>query len=535
MRVAARFQGLLPRPVAGFLGLVPTLSLWALALWPRRPPGAAGIEAALGAITFLQGHEVLRRAVVQALLRPRLDQDLLAGLGAACGFCLSLIALALEAHGSLPPSLTDPRGGPRLLLAEGATFLLVRRLAPALSAGAGPRRLRPGSTGEPRGSLPRGAVLITTLATAAALIVAVVLVHTEGGAVRLALALMSILGCLSIEALVTTRVATPPRAAFLELTGVLTRGAPEVVGVQPMQATDRPEDVLHLAAVVEYPVAHPVREAIFRACKGRFPTVLRIPGIDFLPSRGIRASYMGSDLLLGNLRLFRESRFSRRFLAELDALSKRLAGEGDSLLFLASGTELRGAISLRDPLREEALKAIRAIRNSGTEVHILSGDSRPTVEALLRRAGPIEIHAELTREERARVVEDFRASGQNALHCRPEEPRKAPRSSRGRPRSPLERCVRRVRRAWREQTTQRQLGLATGCYHAVTLSFLSGTLEPWTGTPPLPLAACVTSAVAPLILSFVFEALQIYNCRFTPRRDRRKRQPWKKQLQTSSS
>jgi Zn2+/Cd2+-exporting ATPase len=94
------------------------------------------------------------------------------------------------------------------------------------------------------------------------------------------------------------------------------------------------------------------------------------------------------------------------FVATLAGLS----AEGKSVSVLLVDGRVAGAIAMRDEPREDAKAGIAALRATGAGVVMLTGDNRPTAEAIGRELG-IEVRAELLPEDKQRIVSSLRASG----------------------------------------------------------------------------------------------------------------------------
>ncbi|MDR1674047.1 MAG: cation-translocating P-type ATPase [Oscillospiraceae bacterium] len=69
---------------------------------------------------------------------------------------------------------------------------------------------------------------------------------------------------------------------------------------------------------------------------------------------------------------------------------------------------LAGVLGLRDEIRKEAIKGVRAVHKAGIQTVMLTGDSKPTARAIAREAGIIrdETDAVLTSEEMARLSDE---------------------------------------------------------------------------------------------------------------------------------
>jgi P-type Cu+ transporter len=92
---------------------------------------------------------------------------------------------------------------------------------------------------------------------------------------------------------------------------------------------------------------------------------------------------------------------------DVEALAPRaraLAAEGKTAVYLALGGRALGIIAVADTLKPEAPEAVAALARRGVDVAMLTGDARPTAEAIAARAGIERVLAEVLPEDKAREI-----------------------------------------------------------------------------------------------------------------------------------
>ena len=191
-------------------------------------------------------------------------------------------------------------------------------------------------------------------------------------------------------------------------TGTLTLEQPQVVNIHCC-AGYAEAGVLACAAAAEQRQNHPIAQAILAAAAQR---QLDIPPLDeahYELGYGLTAQIQGQIVRIG----------SERFLAmenlELPA-GLRLAQDaahviGNTLVFVAVGDEVLGAIELAATLRTEAKATIDWLRQQGLALYILSGDQDAPTAKLAAELGMDGYFANTLPTQKAERVQELQARG----------------------------------------------------------------------------------------------------------------------------
>ncbi len=203
--------------------------------------------------------------------------------------------------------------------------------------------------------------------------------------------------------------ATRLDVVIFDKTGTLTLGKPEVVEV--VAAPGRSEtEVLALAAGMEEHSEHPLAHAILEKAKEKGREVRAMPAQRFtnIDGMGARATSGGESALVGNRRLMNAERVD---LAGLEAAAERLAGGGRTVVHVARGAKLWGLIAIADAARPSSAAAVKALRERGVEVAMLTGDNRATAERVGSELGVSMVLAEVVPGQKADQVKALQAKG----------------------------------------------------------------------------------------------------------------------------
>jgi Cu+-exporting ATPase len=113
-------------------------------------------------------------------------------------------------------------------------------------------------------------------------------------------------------------------------------------------------------------------------------------------------------VLLGNLRLMEESGVELKNLRERAAA---LTAAGRTVVYVAVDGAAAGVLAVADEIKPDSKEAVAALERLGLEVLMLTGDSRPTAEAVARAVGITRVLAEVLPEGKAAEVKKLQAAG----------------------------------------------------------------------------------------------------------------------------
>ncbi len=193
----------------------------------------------------------------------------------------------------------------------------------------------------------------------------------------------------------------------IDKTGTLTEGKPKLVRIVPASGFSE-NDILQLAASLESASEHPLADAIVRAAKEK--NVTFSPAQDFHSpvGKGVTGTVSGKKIALGNASFLKENNIDISLLA---SEAESLRQDGATAIFIAVEQKPAGILAIADPVKPSTVPALKALRDDGIRIVMLTGDNRTTAEAIARRLGIAEVEAEVLPDQKAKVVEKLRREG----------------------------------------------------------------------------------------------------------------------------
>jgi Cu+-exporting ATPase len=195
-------------------------------------------------------------------------------------------------------------------------------------------------------------------------------------------------------------------ALVFDKTGTLTEGRPELTELVGDPMAD--DELLGLAAALERASEHPLGAAVVAAADDRGLDRHEASGVSSVTGKGIRGTVGDREVALGNDALLAEIGLDPAPLADrADDLRQR----GRTVIFVAVDGQLAGLLGISDPIKETTPEAIRALKDSGLRLVMLTGDSRATAEAVARELGIDEVEAEVLPDDKQEVVARLQREG----------------------------------------------------------------------------------------------------------------------------
>ncbi|QQY79829.1 Cu+-exporting ATPase [Keratinibaculum paraultunense] len=193
----------------------------------------------------------------------------------------------------------------------------------------------------------------------------------------------------------------------LDKTGTITKGEPEVTDIISLNSLDEYE-LLKIAATVEKASEHPLGKAIVR--KGEEELLLLAEVDDFiaLPGKGLKATFEGKTVCIGNRKLMDEFNISIKTGEEE---LYRLESQGKTAMLIAIDDKLVGIIAVADKIKENSKKATKDLKDMGLEVYMITGDNKRTANAIAKEVGIDNVLAEVLPEDKANMIEKIKSEG----------------------------------------------------------------------------------------------------------------------------
>ena len=193
----------------------------------------------------------------------------------------------------------------------------------------------------------------------------------------------------------------------VDKTGTLTEGKPKLVSVEPAHGFDG-DEILALVAAIEMASEHPLAAAIVSGAKEKGLSFQAASDFQSVTGEGVEASVKDKRVAIGN-----EKMMDRLGTTSAGLIAKAQDGrsQGQTVMFVAVDSKPAGLIGVADPIKPTTAEAIKALHRDNIRVVMLTGDAEATAQAVGKMIGIDEIHANVSPEDKHRVISDLQAAG----------------------------------------------------------------------------------------------------------------------------
>ncbi|MEW5802974.1 MAG: FtsH protease activity modulator HflK [bacterium] len=191
-------------------------------------------------------------------------------------------------------------------------------------------------------------------------------------------------------------------------TGTLTQGKPKIAGIVPFGDYTE-QQILSMAATGEQHSEHLLASIIVEEARKNSVEIGKTGDFLVKPGLGIEAVHQGETLLVGNRRLLEEK--GLEFDPATDKILERIDQKGQTVILVARGQEVAGAITVQDEIRPEAVETLRKLKKLGIRLALLTGDNERVARQIAQIAGIDECAANLLPDGKVTRIREWQKEG----------------------------------------------------------------------------------------------------------------------------
>jgi Cu2+-exporting ATPase len=197
------------------------------------------------------------------------------------------------------------------------------------------------------------------------------------------------------------------QAVVFDKTGTLTEGKPRISEIATVQDWNE-DEVLRLVGGAEAESNHPLSTAVLEEVKRRQLQLPRTEHFENLSGLGVKASIEGKEVLVGTVKLMKQSGIDT---APLEEKINQFVERGETIMVLAVDGRVIAAIGAADTVRPSATVAVSRLSQLGIETVMITGDNLATAEVVARMVGIRRVFADVLPQDKALFVKKLQDEG----------------------------------------------------------------------------------------------------------------------------
>jgi len=198
----------------------------------------------------------------------------------------------------------------------------------------------------------------------------------------------------------------------VDKTGTLTEGKPQVAAIAVAPESGLSKDgLLWLTASVERASEHPLARAIVRKAEQQGVELATVTEFQASPGGGASGRVLNDLVLVGTWKFLQERNVPRPEGLELKLDFGVTTASSSTLVYVAVGQKLAGALALTDQVKESTPEAIRALRAEGLRIQVLTGDQRASASVIAKELGLTDIESEVRPQQKNEIIQRLRKAG----------------------------------------------------------------------------------------------------------------------------
>jgi Cu+-exporting ATPase len=194
----------------------------------------------------------------------------------------------------------------------------------------------------------------------------------------------------------------------LDKTGTLTEGRPQLVSAVAAAGTSD-DELLQLAGSLEQQSEHPIARAIVSAASTRGLALASTADFRSVTGEGVTGTVSARAVAIGNEALM--ASVSARIPSDVQSRTGELRRDGASVFFVALDGRYSGLLAVADRVKPTTPAAVRALKQAGLRLVMLTGDHEGTARRIADELGIDEVIANVRPEQKAATVQSLKAAG----------------------------------------------------------------------------------------------------------------------------
>jgi Cu+-exporting ATPase len=192
----------------------------------------------------------------------------------------------------------------------------------------------------------------------------------------------------------------------VDKTGTITKGKPELVGIENVSKDLSDEEIVSILASLESKSEHPIAHAITEYAKEKEIKLQSVQNFDSIKGKGLKGAVGKNEYFAGNTKLVADLKLSLS-----SKMIEKETAQGKTPVILATKEEVVAVVFVADAIKPEAVQAVRDLHALGIKVIMLTGDMANTAKAIAQQVGIDDVVAEVLPDDKLNKIKELQEQG----------------------------------------------------------------------------------------------------------------------------
>lgn len=195
-------------------------------------------------------------------------------------------------------------------------------------------------------------------------------------------------------------------------TGTLTYGTLKISEIINYSSIEE-KQLLQFIGSLESKSTHPIGKAFLDYLQDNKLEPLEVTHFENISGYGIIGEVASQEFILGNSKILDKYKIKNTHLED----EKRLAKQGNSIIYVVKNKEILALIGVNDLIRENSKEVILALHKAKIKTIMLTGDNEQTAQKIAKSIGITTVMADVLPSQKAEVVKKLKQDNQYVIMC----------------------------------------------------------------------------------------------------------------------
>ena len=199
---------------------------------------------------------------------------------------------------------------------------------------------------------------------------------------------------------------------IFDKTGTLTYGKLRISEIFNYSSITE-KDLLQIVGSIESKSTHPIGKAFTQYLEDNKLEKLEVEDFESDSGYGVIGKINNKKMIIGNAKLLEKYNIQNQYEED----EKKLANNGNSIIYVAQENSIIALIGVNDILRDEVKNTISKLNDMGIETIMLTGDNKETAQKIAKEIRITKVISNVLPKEKSNVVNELKKENKFVMMC----------------------------------------------------------------------------------------------------------------------